>query len=176
MSRLVRKSNITENKGPGYENSYGQVTPFHILFKDFGNEIAALPKEHAVEFVINKIRQLNQQNTNDPEYAKIPEENLKDLKDELLSADYDSGMDILFAIKDKLLEAEGAEAKEEPVAEEATEQPETTVQETPVEEQPQEQTIEEPVQPDPATQPAETTPEQPVQASVTLKRLIRKNV
>lgn len=152
MSKLRKLANFAEDMGPGYENSYGQVTPYHILFKDFGNNIAELPKDQSVQFCINKIKELNEKHGDDPEYTKMTDEEIVNLKDELLSESNDSGMDVLFAIKDKLLETEGVDNVEPHEIEE--QQPQESEAPEPAEEQ--------------QIEPEEKS------ASVSFKRLIKK--
>lgn len=185
MSKLRKIANFADTKGPGYENSYGQVTPYHILFKDFGNEIASLPKDQAVDFVVNKLRSLNDKYGSDPQYAKLTEEGIKDLKAELLGNQYNNGMDILFAIKDKLLDSEGGgqKPKEEEQTNDDTQQQEVPKQEEQAPAQsaePAQEVQQEPAQSEPDSAPeapaAESAPtEQPTQASL-LKRLMKKSV
>ncbi|MNJ90630.1 hypothetical protein D3C87_82640 [compost metagenome] len=152
MSKLRKLANFAEDMGPGYENSYGQVTPYHILFKDFGNNIAELPKDQSVQFCISKIKELNEKHGDDPQYMEMSDEELNNLKETLLSGDNDSGMDVLFAIKDKLLETEGVDDNQPNEMEEVP--------------QPQELETTEPVV-DQQVEPEEKS------ASVSFKRLIK---
>lgn len=179
MSKLRKLAETAAQKyGPGYENTYGQVTPYHILFKDHGNEIAALPKDHAVQFVISKIKELNKQFQNDPEYARIPDEDLNGLKETLLQNN-DSGMDVLFNIKDMLLESEGAESEIDHEPEENKEEETPVTEEQPKEEPQPEQTQEPSNEPAPAPEsnPEPVVEEAPkTEGSHKLKRLIKKNV
>lgn len=171
MFRLRKKANLVDELGPGYENVYGQVTPFHILFKDHGNKIAELPKDQAVEYCINQIRDLNDKHGDDPGYANISDAELKDIREDLL-ANNDNGMDILFSIKDMLLATEGVgEEPEEGAPPQMEEQQEDQTQEQETQEQEIQEPVQEEVQPEVAPEPV--VEEQPVQAAI-FRRLMKK--
>lgn len=109
MHRLRKLANVIDEYDQDYADKYGKVTPYHILFKDYGDDIASLDVEAAIQFCIDKIDELNTQYADDPDYRVVGEEEKDDLLLNFRNEDNDSGMDVLFIIKDHLLETEGLE-------------------------------------------------------------------
>lgn len=109
MSRLKKLANVLEQYNDEYTNKHNQVTPYHILFKDHGNEIAALEYDAAEEYCFNTIEELNMQYQYDENFYKVTEEEKQQLRNTFEINEVDSGMDVLFIIKDFLLQTEGLE-------------------------------------------------------------------
>ncbi|AEO93837.1 gp592 [Bacillus phage G] len=104
MSRLRKLANLSEELGEEYSTASGKVTPYHILFKDNGDEIASMDVEAAIQFCSTKIDDLNEQYKSDPSYYMIIDQE----KEEFLQSlrDCQNGMDVVFTIKDYLLRAD----------------------------------------------------------------------
>lgn len=109
MSKFKKTANILEKYDSDYTNRFEQVTPYHILFKDHGNELSSLTKDGAIEHCYDLIRDLNEDYSEDQNYYKIDKEELEELKEALEDEKVDSGIDVLFVIKDFLLKSEGME-------------------------------------------------------------------
>lgn len=111
MSRLKKLANVLEQYNDEYTNKNNQVTPYHILFKDHGNEIAALESDAAKNYCISTIDELNMQYELDDNFYKVTEEEKQQLQQTFETNEVDSGMDVLFIIKDFLLQTEGLEVQ-----------------------------------------------------------------
>lgn len=111
IRRMKKIANILENYDIGYTNRFGQVTPYHILFKDHGNEIASLNKEAAIEHCLDIINELTEQYGDDPDFYVISEEERQKFIEAMQDEEVDSGMDVLFVVKDFLLKSEGLETE-----------------------------------------------------------------
>lgn len=111
MSRLRKQATIADEYGQEYSNQYGKVTPYHILFKDHGNEIAALSDEGAKQYCLDTIESLNEQYAHDDAFYKVIDQEKEDFIQSLNDDSIDSGMDILFIVKDYLLRTEGLETE-----------------------------------------------------------------
>lgn len=109
MSRLKKLANALEEFDSEYTNKIGQITPYHILFKDHGNEIASLSVDGAIEHCFSTIEELNEQYQDDDSFYKLSDEEKEKLRQSFENRETDSGMDVLFIIKDFLLESEGLE-------------------------------------------------------------------
>lgn len=109
MSRLKKLASAIDEYGQDYANKDEKVTPYHILFKNHGNEIASLDKEEAVQFCLDIISRLNSQYDGDVNYYEVSDEERGRLLQALEDEEVDSGMDVLFVIKDFLLQTEGLE-------------------------------------------------------------------
>jgi hypothetical protein len=98
--------------GEAYKGINGQITPWHILFKDLGNDIASLDDNGAVDYVVNFLYKFNEEHGRDKMYLEVDQPHIEHLKHELDNdPDINSGMDVLYAIKEKLLESEGLKKK-----------------------------------------------------------------
>lgn len=109
MSRLKKLAGVLEEYDSEYTNKYNQVTPYHILFKDHGNEIASLNVDGAIEHCFSTIEDLNEQYQEDEDFYTLSDEEKQKLRESLEDGEIDSGMDVLFVVKDFLLESEGLE-------------------------------------------------------------------
>lgn len=111
IRKMKKLSSVLENYDAEYTNRFGQVTPYHILFKDHGNEIASLTKEAAIQHCLDIIDELTEQYRNDPDFYIIPEEERQKFIEAMQDEEVDSGIDVLFVVKDFLLKSEGLETK-----------------------------------------------------------------
>jgi hypothetical protein len=111
MTRLKRFAEDSEEFDEEYYNKFDQVTPYHVLFKDHGNEIASFDKDGAIEYTINKIREFNEQYREDESFYKVDDDEIDKFRLAVEQNEDDSGMDVLFTIKDFLLESQGLEER-----------------------------------------------------------------
>lgn len=105
--RLLKISGIEDEYADDYKDKVGRVTPYHILFKNFGDEIASLEGVAALDFIKEKILDFNEQYKEDENYYLVDESEIQRFELEFEREEVDSGMDALFLVKDFLLETEG---------------------------------------------------------------------
>lgn len=102
--RMKKIADVTQLYGEDYTNQHGKITPYHILFKDFGDEIGSMKKDEAVQFVTDKINELQSNYNGDPNYIELIDEDVNTfLADCQQTRD---GMGVLFVIKDYLIKTE----------------------------------------------------------------------
>jgi len=107
--RLKKLANTLDRYDEEYMNKNNQITPYHILFKDHGDEIASLDIDSAIRYCFETIESLNEQFGESNDFYKITDDKVEELKQYFNSSEASNGMDVLFAIKDFLLESEGLE-------------------------------------------------------------------
>lgn len=100
------QAGVLSEYGEDYTNQWGKVTPYHVLFKDYGEEISTLTKDQAIDTCLRVIQELGDKFNGDPDYTNPSPEALAKFKN-AISKGTRSGMDVLFKIKDFLLASEG---------------------------------------------------------------------
>jgi hypothetical protein len=91
--------------GDKYLNQWGKVTPYHIIFNDYADEIANLNKQQAIETCISLIDELNAKYSGDPDYTNPSPQAVEKFKNAIRQSR--DGMGVLFKVKDFLLASEG---------------------------------------------------------------------
>lgn len=104
LASLTTTASVLDTYGEDYANQYGKVTPYHILFKDFGDQIGSMRKEEALQLVTDKVNEFQSTFGGDPDYSNLSD----DAVNKFLNAcgQARDGMGILFKIKDFLLASE----------------------------------------------------------------------
>ncbi|MNR19346.1 hypothetical protein D3C85_1361330 [compost metagenome] len=89
----------------GYTNQWGKVTPYHILFKDYGTDISSMTGPQALELCLNTMDDLEEKYRGDHDYMNPSGDAISKFKKECTKAK--TGMDVMFTLKDFLLATEG---------------------------------------------------------------------
>lgn len=100
------KSGVLADYGDDYTNQWGKVTPYHILFKDLGDEISRQTKDQAVDTCLRTISELSEKYNGDPDYTNPSPEAQAKFRN-AINKGTRNGMDVLFKVKDFLLASEG---------------------------------------------------------------------
>ncbi|MNV23425.1 hypothetical protein D3C71_1144370 [compost metagenome] len=89
----------------GYANQWGKVTPYHILFKDYGAQLSSMNGPQALELCSNTFDDLAEKYRGDSNYMNPSHDAINKFKKSCVKAN--TGMDVMFKLKDFLLASEG---------------------------------------------------------------------
>lgn len=105
--RMKKVAGVLDTYSGDYVNQNGKVTPYHILFKDFGDQIGSMEKDEAVQFAVDKINELQATYGGDPDYEGLSDNEVSYFVD--TCNEVRDGMGVLFKIKDFLLASENGD-------------------------------------------------------------------
>lgn len=105
--RMKKVAGVLDTYNGDYVNQEGKVTPYHILFKDFGDQIGSMEKDEAVQFVVDKINELQVTYGGDPDYSELSDSDISYFVDTCNGVR--DGMGVLFKVKDFLLASENGD-------------------------------------------------------------------
>lgn len=105
--RMKKVAGVLDAYNDDYTNQDGKVTPYHILFKDFGDQIGSMEKDEAIQFSRDKINELQQTYSGDQDYIGLSDNEVDYFVD--MCNETRDGMGVLFKIKDFLLASESGD-------------------------------------------------------------------
>jgi len=88
------------NYGDDYKDYSGRITPYHIFFNDFSDDIIDMDLQEAISFCIEKLVEIDEKYRDFPQYNRLTKESFEDFRKEIEESS--DSLEIIYLIKEMM--------------------------------------------------------------------------